>query len=337
MLIAGPEFTDPGSTGCRPRPTLPHNRDHSRVQVESHAHTPSVPPPDSPPRPVLDLRPRTPRARPRRPRSRCPAPTNLGDHTPYPRLPPRPGRPCHVHRTRPSVPQDASLDIQGVSPLIQDVPATGQNPVLYERGTRLLHAHDRPSRSDRLDLPDVKSAICKTKTRSVRARDRPCRRDQPRSYRRATSIPRRTDSPCPTARSALHQTRTSITSPITPRIQAMGPALCNPGSVLSARGSVLYARRDALCTRRDVFWSGETLPRPERRSRAGPNEIDHAKSGHEIDESEKAAHQSPAATMDTRGFARRCESTSRGGRTIGATFAVDGMATPRSTAQAACT
>jgi hypothetical protein len=250
---------------------------HTPVQRGSHARTDRVAPegssrpvPEPPARSVLDAGPYATQGPSRRPRSPVPCPRPPGitrdDHGSHARA----SRPCHAHRVGPSVPQDASPHTQGVSPLIQDVPSTGQEPdcgTLQPTSCTSTTLSHRPIDS----IPaSIKSANYKTKTRCVRPRDRRCRADRPRSRRRATWIARRTDSPCRTARPAVHRTRTSTARLTNPCFPWMGPPLCTRGGLLSVRGGALYERRSALCARRDVSPLGEASLRPEKRPPGRP-------------------------------------------------------------------
>src|ERR1019366_7759384 len=64
------------------------------------------------------------------------------------------GRPGQAQRLAPSVAQDVSPTLQVVSPLIQDVPSTGQQPAPHDPVTRLVMACDPPPSPERLDLHD---------------------------------------------------------------------------------------------------------------------------------------------------------------------------------------
>jgi hypothetical protein len=250
---------------------------HTPVQRGSHARTDRVAPegssrpvPEPPARSVLDGGPYATQGPSRRPRSPVPCPRPPGitrdDHGSHARA----SRPCHAHRVGPSVPQDASPYIQGVSPLIQDVPSTGQEPICGSVQPTSCSSTPLPRRPIDSIPTSIKSAICKTKTRGVRLRDQRCRADRPRSCRGVTSIVRHMDSPCRTARPVVHRTRNPIVRPTNPCFPWMGPALCTRGGVLSARGDVLCEWASALCARRDVSPLGEALLRPEKRPPARP-------------------------------------------------------------------
>jgi hypothetical protein len=168
------------------------------------------------------------------------------------------------HKTGSSVVQDASPTVQGASPLLQDVPATGQKPDPHDAVTRLHRLSDSSGTT-------IKSLIHKTKTRAVRSRGRRCRADCPRSRRRATGIPRHMNPSFPTARSAVHRARTSIARPITPRFPFTGLALSMHGTrlvrpvrrLVRSRGRLVPAEKRFVCSarrflaRRDASSLGE--------------------------------------------------------------------------------
>jgi hypothetical protein len=269
-------------------------RRNTGVHLAPRTSTPSIPLPDSPARTRPDPRSRqcTPQV----------DPTSRSGHGrggagPHHRGPPArrsqaPGitravpaslaptvRPRHVHRTAPSVPQDASQHIQPVSPCTQGVPASGQKPICTTVGPASCSCailHHRPIDPT---LTTVKSVIRNTMTRPVRARVRSRRAVRLRSCRRATSIAPPTGSPCRSARPALHGTATSINPATTPRFPWMGLALCNRGSALTARGDALYEPRSALCARRNVLRFGEASLRTETLP-SRPSRSDRTVSGH---------------------------------------------------------
>ena len=174
------------------------------------------------------------------------------------------GRPRQAHRIGPSVAQDVSPTLQVVSPLIQDVPSTGQQPAPHDPVTRLVKECDPPSRPERLDLhehqvPDLqgKDSSCAVTRSNVssgptaiasprdldRAPHGPVPSDRALRPAPRTDLDRRTRNPAFSMR---------VTRPVQP---------CNPSCPLA--GDALYQRRSALCARRDALSSGEASRRSE--------------------------------------------------------------------------
>jgi hypothetical protein len=280
-------LSEPRSLPSTSRPTHPHRVDPAPGQPGSQPTRPPVPQRRAPGPPDLELRSHARRRRPPHPQSPGPWLRDPGDHAPSPQVPwcrgstperttgrshGRRGPVQSSHKTGSSVVQDASPTVQGVSPLLQDVPATGQKPDPHDAVSRLHRVSDS-------SCATIKSVIRKTKTRAVRSRGRRCRADRPRSRRRATSITRHTNPSFPTARSALHRARTSSARPITPRFPFTGLALSTHGTrlvpparrLVRSRGRLVPAEKRLVCSarrslaRRDASSLGETLPRSARR------------------------------------------------------------------------
>ena len=171
-----------------------------------------------------------------------------------------------AHRLAPSVAQDVSPRLQAVSPLIQDVPSTGQQPDPHDPVTRLVKECDPPPSTERLDLHDHQVPDLQDKDSS-----RAVTRSIVSSGLTAIASPRDPDraphGPVPSDRAVRPAPRTDLDR------RTRNPAFSMHGTrpVRPARASCPLAGTpctsgEAPCTNGQApCVLGETLSRPDKR------------------------------------------------------------------------
>ena len=174
------------------------------------------------------------------------------------------GRPRQAHRIGPSVAQDVSPTLQVVSPLIQDVPSTGQQPAPHDPVTRLVKECDPPSSTERRDLHDHQVPDLQDKD-SSRAVTRSIVSSGPTAIASPRDLDRASHGPVPSDRAIRPAPRTDLdrrtrNPPFSMRATRPVQPARRP---VRSRGRLVPTEKRLVCSeRRSLVWrSVSSLPK----------------------------------------------------------------------------